>query len=258
MTDRPANGGGQPKAPGREAFVAPRPRRFYKTVAVASDGDTHQVVIDGRTAKTPSKNALALPSRALAEAIVAEWAAQDDVIHAETMPLTRLANTVIDGVTGKEDAVRADIVAFAGSDLVCYRAGSPPGLVAAQADAWDPVLGWARDRLGATFLSAEGVMHVAQPEAALAQVAAALRDLDAWQLTALHQLTTLTGSALLGLAHLDGALTVEQAWQSAHVDENWQMARWGEDAEATARRDQRWRDMRAASRLIELLAPAGI
>ncbi len=253
MTDLPANGGGPPKGLSREALVAPRPRRFYKAASPVIEVAKFGVALDGRLAKSLGQSPLFVPSHALAKALSAEWEAQGDEILAETMPLTRLVNTVIDGVAGNESPVRADIVAFSGSDLVCYRAGSPAGLVAAQSAAWDPVLAWAREALGAVFLTAEGITHVAQPDAAIAQVAAALDDLDAWNLTALHLMTTLTGSALLALAHLKGAIAADEAWRAAHVDEDWQISQWGEDAEAKARRDQRWRDMQAASRFLELL-----
>lgn len=236
----------------REALVAPRPRRFYKIVSVIETADGFGVSLDGRPAKTPGKVALAVRSRRLAELLAGEWAAQGKEILAETMPLTRLVNTAIDGVRGKEAAVRADIVAFSGSDLVCYRAPGPDGLVASQAQAWTPVLEWAAGSLGAHFKTVVGVMHEAQPAAAAECVAHAVADLDALRLTALHQMTTLTGSALLALACLKGAYSVEDAWRAAHVDEDWQISQWGEDAEAAERRQMRWRDMQAASRLLDL------
>lgn len=254
MSKQPSNGGNSPgKGLSREALVAPRPRRFYKLASIDTLGTAYQLALDGRPAKTPGKHALALPTRALAEALVAEWEAQQSEIIAETMPLTRLANTVIDGVVGKESAVRADILAFSGSDLVCYRAGSPDGLLAAQTRDWDPVLAWARDALGASFVTAQAITHVAQPAPAIDAISRILDVLDAWQLAALHQMTTLTGSALLAIARLKQAITVEEAWRAAHVDEDWQISQWGEDAEAMARREQRWRDMQAASRLLDLI-----
>lgn len=255
MSQTPSNGGNGP-AKGiisREAVVTPRPRRFYKAVNVETTGDQYRVALDGRPVKTPGKQPLTLPNRALAEAIAAEWEAQGNEIIAETMPLTRLANTIIDGVIGNKAAVRDDIAAFSGTDLVCYRAEAPEGLVEAQAQAWDQVLAWAHKVLDANFRIAVGIVHVAQPQSAIQSVSCALDGLDAWQLAPLHQITTLTGSALIALAELKGALTVEDAWQAAHVDEDWQISQWGEDAEAKARRQQRWRDMQAASRFLDLL-----
>jgi len=216
--------------------------------------ETFRILLDGRPARTPAKALLAVPTRALAEAVAAEWESQREWLVAGTMPLTRLANSALDGVAGREDALRADIVKYAASDLVCYRAGEPEGLVRRQAELWDPVLAWGREALGARFVLAEGLMPVAQPEAATSAIGEALADCDAFALAALHVMTTLTGSALLAVAHARGHLTAEAAWAAAHVDEDWQIARWGEDAEAAARRARRWAEMEAASRMLGLLA----
>ena len=157
---------------------------------------------------------------------------------------------------GREAAVRDDIVKYDASDLVCYRAPQPEALVRRQAELWDPILAWSRDELGASFVVADGIMPVAQPEAATAAVERALAGHDAFALTALHVMTTLTGSAVLALAHAGGRLGAEEAWAAAHVDEDWQISQWGEDAEATARRERRWLEMQAASRLLGLLRMA--
>ncbi|HJZ44288.1 MAG TPA: ATP12 family protein [Hyphomicrobiaceae bacterium] len=213
-----------------------------------------RILLDGKPARTPAKAELAVPTRALAEAIAAEWQAQGERIDAATMPLTRLANSAIDGVAARLSKVRADIVAFAANDLLCYRADGPGPLVQQQGQQWDPILAWSRDVLGAGFEVATGLMPVAQPEQACAAVAAALEGLDAFRLVALHVMTTLMGSALLALAQARGVLTAEAAWAAAHVDEDWQIGRWGEDADAAARRARRWAEMEAASRLLALLA----
>jgi chaperone required for assembly of F1-ATPase len=204
--------------------------------------------------RTPAERPFAVPTRALAEAIAGEWKAQGERIDPATMPLTRLANSALDGVAGREIDVRAEIVEYAGSDLLCYRASEPAGLVERQALLWDPVLAWARDALGARFQVATGLMPVAQSERARSTIAGALGGLDAFNLAALHVMTTLTGSALLALAHARGRLTVDGAWAAAHVDEDWQISQWGEDAEAAARRRRRWAEMQAASRVLVLLA----
>jgi chaperone required for assembly of F1-ATPase len=230
-----------------------RPKRFYRTASVAGDAPPFQVLLDGKPVRTPARRPLALPARALAEAVAAEWQVQGEHIDPVSMPLTRLVNSAIDGVAGREEQVRADIAKYAGGDLLCYRAGQPRELARRQAEAWDPVLAWAREALGARLVAAEGIVPVEQPEAARAAIAAALARLDAFALAAHHVMTTLTGSALLALAHGAGRLSAEEAWAAAHVDEDWQIAQWGEDAEAKARRDRRWAEMQAASRLLELL-----
>jgi chaperone required for assembly of F1-ATPase len=197
---------------------------------------------------------LALPTRALAEAVAAEWEAQGERIDPATMPLTRLANSTIDGVIARQAEVRAEIVKYAGSDLLCYRAEGPEELIRRQAETWDPVLAWARAALGADFNVSQGVMPAAQPDAATEAVARVLQPHGPFALAAIHVMTTLMGSALLALAHAHGHLSAEAAWVAAHVDEDWQISQWGEDAEAKARRDRRWAEMQAASRLLELLA----
>ncbi|MGH6793275.1 MAG: ATP12 family chaperone protein [Methyloceanibacter sp.] len=235
---------------GRKAAL---PKRFYQDVTVEDEGDGAALRLDGKPVRTPLKNPLALPTRGLAEAVAEEWRAQGERIDPETMPLTKLANSVIDGVHGNEDAVIDDIVAHAASDLLCYRADGPHGLVAAQEAEWNPVLDWAKDALDAPFIRAEGVMHATQPQASLDRIKERLQRLDAFSLAALHVMTGLTGSALLALAVALGLLTPEEAWKAAHVDEDWQIGKWGEDAEAAARRAHRRRDFAAAVRVLHLV-----
>lgn len=251
--DRPSEN----KTPGREPAGAKLPRRFYKDVEVIRDGDGYQIVLDGRPVKTPKKAALAVAYAPLAEAMADEWRAQGDVIDPETMPLTKLVNTALDAVTGQEAAVAADIAAFAGSDLTCYRAAHPTELVTQQARAWGPVLTWAHEDLGARFELAEGVMPVTQPNDALQAVAAVVSDYDPLSLAGLHVMTTLTGSALIALAHAKGLLTAEEAWAAAHVDEDFQITQWGEDSDASARRARRWAEFQAASKLVGFVNDRG-
>ena len=177
------------------------PKRFYKEANVAEGGGGFEVRLDGKPAQTPAKRALVLPSRALAEAVAAEWAAQGETINPGAMPLTRLANVALDRVTEEREAVVSEIAKYAGTDLVCYRASEPEGLVAAQKSAWDPVLEWARDALGARFLCAEGVQHTAQPPDAISAVRAEVAKASSpLALAALASATALSGSALIALA----------------------------------------------------------
>lgn len=229
------------------------PKRFYTdaSVVAASDG-SHAIHLDGRAVRTPARNNLSLPNAALAESVASEWRAQGERIDPQSMPLTRLANTTCDGVASNMQRVRDEIVQYAGSDLVCYRADTPAGLVAQQIAHWDPVLNWAADRMGADFTTSSGVMPVSQTDAALDCVAIAVSDLEPFSLAALHVVMTLTGSALIGLAVIDGKLTPDDAWLAAHVDEDWQISQWGEDAEASARRAIRRREFDAACHVIAL------
>lgn len=229
------------------------PKRFYKEVATAPEGDGFAILLDDRPIRTPAKAKLSVPSQALAEAIAEEWRAQGEHIDPETMRLTKLANSAIDGVRGREEAVLDDLSAFAGSDLLCYRSEGPEGLVAKQNEHWDPVLAWAKQDLGAPLNLAQGIVHVAQSQASLDRMRERLKGLDAFRLAALHVMTSLTGSALLPLAVASGRLTPDEAWAAAHVDEDWQIGQWGQDAEAAARRARRRQEFDASCRLLELL-----
>ncbi|MBE7201850.1 MAG: ATPase [Parafilimonas terrae] len=229
------------------------PRRFYEQAGFTEDPHGFRLTLDGRPANTPARNPLRLPTRALAERIAAEWAAQDTQIDPARMPLTRLANTAIDGVAPRLDAVAADLCAYAGTDLVAYRAGDPERLVAAQAAAWDPILDWARETFGARVILSEGVMHVTQPADTVRALSAAVEAVtDPFQLAGLHTLTTLTGSLLIALAVLKGHLAPAEAWAAAHVDETYQAEVWGRDAEAEARLMVRRAEFDAAAEIVAL------
>jgi chaperone required for assembly of F1-ATPase len=237
------------------ANTRPEPvKRFYKTVGVREEGGGFVLTLDGRVARTPGKRKLVAKSRALMERAAEEWARQGETLDPADMPTTRLLNTALDGVAERMDETRAEIARYAGSDLLCYRAEAPETLAERQRKAFDPVLDWAAESLGARFVLAAGVMHVAQPAATIEAVRAALAPIDdPVALAALSVVTNLTGSAILALAVAHGRLTAEEAWRLAHTDEDFQIERWGEDAEAMARRAARWREMEvAAAALMDL------
>jgi len=230
----------------RGARSAPR-RRFYEKASSAAAADGGFVVLlDGKPARTPTGRVLAAPRAALAQAIAEEWRAQREEIDPATMPLTRLANSIIDGVFDRANAVAAEVKKYLASDLVCYRATSPQNLIERQARHWDPIVAWAAATLGARFLVTDGVIHIAQPNAALAAASTAVPQ-DAWRLGAVHAATTLTGSALIALALAAGYLSVDEAWTAAHVDEDWNMEQWGRDDIALERRAFRFAEFRAAA-----------
>ena len=245
--DKPA------KVPSREPLAPPLPKRFYAGVTVAPAEGGFTILLDGKPVRTPRKLPLTVPTRPLADAIAEEWAAQKERVDPASMPLSKLAITAIDGVATQMADVAADIVEFAGSDLLCYRAEEPEALAVLQAAAWDPILRWAEPELGARLATAKGILPVVQRPEALERIAAAVAPFDAMALTALHVITTLTGSAILALAHAAGRISAEEAWTAAHVDEDWQISRWGIDVEAAERSVRRWAEMQAASRFLELL-----
>jgi chaperone required for assembly of F1-ATPase len=251
----PSEGEADPTRAAQSAMKPSLPKRFYKEVGLEERDGAFHLTLDGRTAMTPARHPLALPNRPLAEAVAEEWGRQGDAIDPATMPVTRLVNSAIDGVSARLAEVIDDLVKYAGSDLICYRAGEPARLVEAQNASWDPVLDWARDTHDARFALSEGVMHVAQPEAATAAIRAALEQISSpFALAALHVMTTLTGSVLIPLAHAAGQLDAEEAWNAAHVDERYQESVWGEDQQALARQAKRRADFDAASRIYRLSA----
>ena len=217
--------------------------------------DGFAVLLADKPVRTPSRNLLAAPVREIAATIAAEWDAQQDVINPMTMPTTRLANSVIDGVAGRVHTVVEDIAKYFGSDLLFYRAGPPEALVAREAAQWDPVLFWAAETLGAHFILSEGIMPVRQPDEAIQAARGALPD-DAWSVAALHVVTTLTGSALLALALARQVRDADQVWAAAHVDEDWNAEKWGVDEEAAGRRAARLKDFTAAVTVLEAVRGA--
>ncbi|MGA8611251.1 MAG: ATP12 family protein [Xanthobacteraceae bacterium] len=228
-------------------------QRFYANAGTAAVAEGHAVRLDDKPVLTPARRLLAAPVSELAAAIAAEWDSRREVVDPGKMPLTRLANVVIDGVAERPLPVAAEIAKYLGSDLLFYRAATPPGLVERQRLHWDPVLAWAAKALGARFQPTEGITHLAQPEEALKAAGAAIPD-DPWRLGAVYSATTLTGSALLALALAHGRLSAEEAWDAANVDEDWNMEQWGRDELALERRSFRFAELKAAATVLRCMA----
>ena len=246
-----------PMAATHRAMRQPLRARFFQHVTVGAEAKGFPIELDGRPVRTPARRTLGAPIGSLAEMIAAEWQAQDKVIDPTRMPLTRLANSIIDGVASAPQPVRAEIERYLNSDLLFYRAEEPEGLLATQALCWDPFVEWAHTALGARFILSQGVIHVRQPQGAIAAAMQAVPEghnpLDLWRLGALNSVTTLTGSAVLALALAAGQVGTEQAWSDAHVDEDWNMDYWGRDALALERREFRFAEMKAAAMVLSAL-----
>ncbi|MDO5603725.1 MAG: ATP12 family protein [Paracoccus sp. (in: a-proteobacteria)] len=228
-------------------------RRFWTKAEARDTPDGWQVALDDRLLRTPGKLPLILPTRVLAEAVAAEWAAQGDLIRPETMPLTRAANSAIERVTPQRAEVAAMLAGYAPSDLLCHRAERPARLVAAQAEGWDGLMDWCADRYGARLVHAPGIMPIAQDPQALARLEAAVASLGPFALTALHDLVTLPGSLVLGLAVIDGRLTADEAHALSRIDEDHQARDWGRDDEAEAAAAARLEALRHAETFWHLL-----
>ena len=228
--------------------MTPR-RRFYKDVAVTGELG---IALDGRAVRTPMKAPLVLPTRPLAEAVAAEWDAQGDKIAPSTLLFTKLANTAIDRVGPDRARITGEVLDYANSDLVCYRADRPAELVKLHAEAWDPVVGWALTQLDAPFVVTEGILHAPQPAAALKAFETALGGLSDFEFAAYYSNMNITGSALIAMMLARGGIAPEQAWIAAHVDEDYQIAHWGQDEEAAGRRAGRYGEFMACCRFMAL------
>jgi chaperone required for assembly of F1-ATPase len=228
-------------------------KRFYKQVAVVPVEGGFGIELDGRPLKTPAKAAFLLPGEAVAAAIAAEWDAQAETIRPHTMPLMKLASTALDRVALHRAAVVEETAGYAASDLLCYRAEGPDSLVAREVQLWQPLLDWAMVRFDAPLVATSGIVHVDQPETSLKALRAVLVDLDALTLTAVADLTAACGSLVIALAVWDGRLDGAGAAAASLIDETVQNERWGEDAEAKARREQLIADIHASARFLGLL-----
>lgn len=226
-------------------------KRFWKRTAVAEADGGFGVALDERSLKTPARVALLVPTRALADAIAAEWAAAGEMVDPRAMPMTGLANAAIDRA---DDELVAGITRYAESDQFCYRADGPSLLVERQADAWDALLSWARRRYDVDFATCSGINHVAQPAETVRKLCHAVTALDRFRFAALSPLVTIGGSLVAGLAVLEKAIPPEAAWEAISLDERWQLEKWGSDAEAEAALDAKRRDFLAAARFLELLS----
>lgn len=240
-----------PVAAAQQAMRNPLPKRFYETAGVVERDGAFHVALDGRTARTPARRPLAVTSRGVAEALAAEWQAQEGVVDPARMPLTRLVNSALDGVVDQSQAVRDEIVRYAGSDALCYRAGEPEALVTRQDAVWNPIVAALEARIGGRFVMAQGIVFADQPEPVVAAVRQRVDTIPApLALAGAHAAMTLTGSAILALALADGLLDADAAWNAAHLDEDFQIEIWGQDEEAAERRVLRRREYDSAVLLL--------
>lgn len=231
----------------------PNRARFYAAVEVAEAGGRFETRLDGRAPKTPGGRPLALPTRALAEALAEEWRAQGAKVEAATMPMSRLANTAIDIVALAPATTVAEVALFAGDDVLCYRAEHPENLARRQEQVWGPLIGWARDSLGLAFIQTRGIAPVVQPAETMARLEARLEALDSFDLTGLAFAAPLFGSTILALALREGRLTGAEALEAARLDEAFQAEQWGLDPEAAARAEAMGREAATAQRWFEAL-----
>jgi chaperone required for assembly of F1-ATPase len=231
-----------------------KPKRFWKEATVVDAEGGFTVLLDGRAVKTPAKAPLVVPTRAMAEAIAAEWQAQEKEVDPRTMPVTRSANAAIDKVTPQKAEVCQMLADYGGHDLLCYRAIGPQELVQRQAAAWDPILSWCDQQFAAPLASGQGVMHVEQPAQSLAKLGDEIERLDSFEVAALHDLVTISGSLVLALAVLHRHLSSQAAWALSRIDEEFQIEQWGHDEEAAAAALAKEQAFLNAALILEMLA----
>jgi len=229
--------------------------RFYASAAALAVDGGWTVALDGRAIRTPAKAAFVVPTRTLADAQAAEWAAQGETLDPRQMPLTGFAYAAIDRVAPDRAAFAADLARFAESELLCYRADDPAPLVARQAEVWDALLAWAAGRYDVAFSVTAGILHTLQPPATMARITAAFAALDAFRLAALHPVVTICGSALIGLAVSERHLDAAGAFAAGQLDELWQAEKWGVDPLAAASLAARRAAVDTAVEFLDLIEP---
>jgi chaperone required for assembly of F1-ATPase len=238
----------------RGAMTSRLPKRFYAEAGMGEVEGRFCVLLDGKPARTRGKAILAGPNATVGALLATEWAAQAEMIDPATMPLTRIAHAALDHVGGAMAEVRADILKYAGSDLVCYRAADPAALVERQVQFWNPVLAHVEARYGARFFLSEGIRFVEQPVSSLLALGPRLEAItEPLMLAALHVLTTISGSALIAIAVADGALEADAGFDAGECDADYEAGIWGLDEEAATRRANRLADFVAATALLRAI-----
>lgn len=227
-------------------------KRFWKTVAVVPQDSGYTVELDKRRIKTPAKAGLIVPTQDLAEAIAIEWDAQEDLVKPDTMPFTRTANAAIDKVAIQHGEVADMLAAYGDADLLCYRAEGPEGLIARQAERWDPALDWAAEHLNARLEPRSGLMHAPQDASVLGELSHRVHALSNFQLAAFHDLVSLSGSLVLGFAAALDWRSADEIWSLSRVDEDWQSEQWGKDDEAEAQAEIKHSAFLHAKRVCDL------
>jgi chaperone required for assembly of F1-ATPase len=230
-------------------------KRFYREVGLEAAAGGHRLLLDGRPVHSPARRPLVMPDAALAEAVAAEWRAQGETIERAGMGLTRLVSTALDRMPALRAAAIEELLGYALTDLLCYRAAEPVELAERQQRCWQPWLDWLAEVHGAPLVVTTAMLPVTQPQAALARLRTAVEGLDDWRLVGLHGATVALGSVVLGLALLEGEIDAEEALAASLVDELFEIERWGRERDAERRQQVLRRDIEAAATFLACLRP---
>ncbi len=229
------------------------PKRFYKQVGLVKENGSFFITLDKKPVKTPSKKLVLISNENLAVALQKEWQNQGEFIDTQSMPLTRLVNSALEGGEGIEAELSKEIIKYAANDLLLYRADGPKKLIDMQEEQWDRILLILTKTYGVKFISTIGIIHVEQPQNSLDRLAGLLVGLDKISLSALVSITSLTGSGLIAIAIFKELILADDGWSAAHVDEDFNDSFWGQDEEAIKRRNKRKTEFDAAVKLLDML-----
>jgi chaperone required for assembly of F1-ATPase len=227
-------------------------KRVYEKVTVTEGDDGFSVNLDGRPVRSPARRVLNIPNRSLADAVAAEWDSQSETVDPRAMPMMSLLATAMDRVEPQRDLVIATIAGYGESDMLCYRAEAPADLVQRQIQTWEPLLDWCADSFGARLRATTGIMPVRQDPAAVKVIRDVVSGYEDFPMTALHELTAVSGSVVIGLAIAEGRVGAEEGVAAAQLDEVFQLERNGEEEEAMERLANMRRDLLAAAEFLRL------
>jgi chaperone required for assembly of F1-ATPase len=216
-------------------------KRFWQTVSVnpIREGSGYEIYLDEKILNTPKKAPLVVPTRTMAEMVALEWRLVDKKINPQVMPYTRFVNSSIDKIKPQINDIRKLIIEYGDCDLICYRAESPKELFVRQELAWDSLIKWSEKELNAPLKVYTGIIHRPQPSKSILELEKHVFHMSIFQLCALHDLVTISGSLILSLSVIKGFLTENSAWEASQVDEKWQIERWGSDTQAERANDEK-------------------
>lgn len=210
-------------------------KRFYREVSVEQLEQGFAVRLDTRAIKTPIGAQQIVPSRALAEALAAEWAAQGEELDLSLFRFRDLADYALDIIGTERDTALSKMLAFAETDTLCYRADPDEALYRRQQEIWEPLLTEFETREGIRLERVSGIMHRPQSAETLEILHKRLAALDDFTLAGLQTVTSLAASLSIGLLALETNAQADPLWAAANLEELWQAELWGQDDEAEAR-----------------------
>ncbi|RGP39958.1 ATP synthase mitochondrial F1 complex assembly factor [Altererythrobacter insulae] len=229
-------------------------KRFYEKVDVTEVADGGwQVTLDGRGLKTVKGTPQIVPTRALAQELAREWSDQGEDMEASHFVHRDQTDFAIDIVALDRGAAIDQMIKYAETDTLCYRADPDDALFARQQSKWEPLLAKVEQSHGLKFTRVSGIMHREQPEATMANLRKQLQEKDAFTLAGMQTMAALSASMCVPLLALEDDAEPISLWRAASLEEEWQADLWGRDPQAEERRAKRQEAFLSAFRWIQLL-----